>query len=247
MNEVHTVRTLATARRVLQQLGHDRRSLAMLLVVPIVLLILLKYVYSDDPFLFDRLGPQLLGLFPFIVMFLITSITMVRERTSGTLERLLTTPLQRAELVFGYGLAFGLAALLQACVTAAITLGPLGLNVHHAAIIGLFAIFDALLGTGLGLLMSAFATTEFQAVQFMPAVVLPQLLLCGLLNPRSNMATVLHWLSDVLPLSYATDGITKAGQAATLPGSVYWDGLVLLGCLIAAIALAAGTLRRRTA
>ena len=240
------IRTFATARRVLQQLGHDRRSLAMLLVVPTALLVLLKYVYSNDTFLFNRLGPQLLGLFPFIVMFLITSITMVRERTSGTLERLLTTPLGRAELVFGYGLAFGLAALVQACVTATITLGPLGLNVHHAVFIGLFAILDALLGTGLGLLMSAFATTEFQAVQFMPAVVLPQLLLCGLLNPRPHMAAPLRWLSDVLPLSYVTDAITLLGAGATVSGQVYRDGLVLLGCLLAAVLLAAGTLRRRT-
>jgi ABC-2 type transport system permease protein len=243
---MNLIRTLSTARRVLQQLGHDRRSIAMLLVVPSALLVLLKYVYSSEPFLFDRLGPQLLGLFPFIVMFLITSITMVRERTSGTLERLLTTPLRRAELVFGYGLAFGLAALVQACVTAAITLGPLGLNVHHAVIIGLFAVLDALLGTGLGLLMSAFATTEFQAVQFMPAVVLPQLLLCGLLNPRSNMADPLRWLSDVLPLSYATDAITLLSGQPALTGEVYRDGAVLLGCLVAAVLLAAGTLRRRT-
>jgi len=240
------IRTLSTARRVLQQLGHDRRSIALLLVVPSGLLVLLKYVYSSEPFLFDRLGPQLLGLFPFIVMFLITSITMVRERTSGTLERLLTTPLRRAELVFGYGLAFGLAALIQACVTAAITLGPLGLNVHHAVFIGLFAVLDALLGTGLGLLMSAFATTEFQAVQFMPAVVLPQLLLCGLLNPRPSMAAPLRWLSDVLPLSYATDAITLLSGRASLSGEVYRDGLVLLGCLVAAVLLAASTLRRRT-
>ena len=149
--------------------------------------------------------------------------------------------------MFGYGLAFGLAALLQSGVTSAVALGPLGLNVHHGLIIGLFAILDALLGTGLGLLMSAFATTEFQAVQFMPAVVLPQLLLCGLLNPRPNMADPLRWLSDVLPLSYATDGITRADRAAALPGSVYWDGVVLLCCLVAAVMLAAGTLRRRTA
>jgi ABC-2 type transport system permease protein len=243
---MNLLRTLSTARRVLQQLGHDRRSIAMLLVVPSALLVLLKYVYSGETFLFDRLGPQLLGLFPFIVMVLITSITMVRERTSGTLERLLTTPLRRAELVFGYGLAFGLAALVQACVTAAITLGPLGLNVHHAVIIGLFAVLDALLGTGLGLLMSAFATTEFQAVQFMPAVVLPQLLLCGLLNPRSNMADPLRWLSDVLPLSYATDAITLLSGHSAVTGEVYRDGAVLLGCLVAAVLLAAGTLRRRT-
>jgi ABC-2 type transport system permease protein len=95
--------------------------------------------------------------------------------------------------------------------------------------------------------MSAFATTEFQAVQFMPAVVLPQLLLCGLLNPRPEMAAPLRWLSDVLPLSYATDGITLADRRTGLTGEVYRDGAILLCCLIAAVMLAAATLRRRTA
>ncbi len=240
-------RTLATSRRVLQQLAHDRRSIALLLLVPALLLTLFRYVYSADSRPFDRIGPQLLGIFPFVVMFLITSVTMVRERTSGTLERLLTTPLQRGELVAGYGLAFGVAGVAQAVVTAAVALGPLRMDVHHAAVIGLFAILDALLGTGLGLLMSAFAVTEFQAVQFMPAVVLPQLLLCGLINPRSAMSTPLRWLSDVLPLSYATDGITSAAGRATLVEAVYTDGAVVLGCLLLAVALAGATLRRRTA
>ncbi len=239
-------RTLATARRVLQQLVHDKRSIALLLVVPSVLLLLFKYVYSSSSPLFDRVGPQLLGIFPFIIMFLLTSVTMVRERTSGTLERLLTTPLQRGELVLGYGLAFGLAAVLQSVITAAVALGPLGLNVHNPTMIGVFAVIDALLGTGLGLLMSAFATTEFQAVQFMPAIVLPQLLLCGLLNARSKMAEPLRWLSDVLPLSYATDGITAASQHPAVTAQVYRDALVVLGCLLAAIGLAGITLRRRT-
>jgi ABC-2 type transport system permease protein len=242
-----TARTLATTRRVLQQLSHDRRSIALLLLVPAVLLVLFKYVYAVDSRPFDRIGPQLLGIFPFVVMFLITSVTMVRERTSGTLERLLTTRLQRAELVGGYALAFGLAAIAQAVVTTAVALGPLQLDVHHAEVIGLFAVLDALLGTGLGLLMSAFAVTEFQAVQFMPAVVLPQLLLCGLLNPRSAMSAPLRWLSDVLPLSYATDGISSAASRPALSGSVYSDGAVVLGCLLLAVALAGGTLRRRTA
>ncbi|MFL6160753.1 MAG: ABC transporter permease [Jatrophihabitantaceae bacterium] len=241
-----TARTLATTRRVLQQLEHDRRSIALLLLVPSILLTLFKYVYSGDSRAFDRIGPQLLGIFPFVVMFLITSVTMVRERTSGTLERLLTTRLRRSELVGGYGLAFGVAAVAQAMVTAAVAIGPLRMDVHHTAVIGLFAILDALLGTSLGLLMSAFAVTEFQAVQFMPAVVLPQLLLCGLLNPRSAMSYPLRWVSDVMPLSYATDGISAAAGHPGLAGTVYFDGAVVLGCLLLAVALAGATLRRRT-
>jgi ABC-2 type transport system permease protein len=242
-----TVRTLATANRVLRQLGHDKRSVALLVVVPAVLLTLVKYVYSGSAATFDRIGPQLLGMFPFIIMFLITSVTMVRERTSGTLERLLTTPLGKGELVLGYGLAFGLAALVQSGVTTAVALGPLGLDAANPTVIVLFAIADALLGTGLGLLMSAFATTEFQAVQFMPAVVLPQLLLCGLLNPRAQMAEPLRWLSNALPLSYATEGISSAGEHANLTGGVYRDLAVVLGCLLVAIVLAGASLRRRSA
>lgn len=240
-------RVLSTARRVLQQLSHDPRSIALMLAVPSLLLLLFKYVYDADKPLFDRIGPQLLGIFPFIIMFLITSVTMVRERTSGTLERLLTTPLRRGELIGGYAIAFGIAALLQAVVTSAVALGPLGMQVKSGWVIVLFAVMDALLGTALGLLMSAFAATEFQAVQFMPAIVLPQLLLCGLLSPRPQMAVVLQWISDALPLSYATDAFTLARNHAGLSGAMWRDAAVLLGCFIAAIALAATTLRRRTA
>jgi ABC-2 type transport system permease protein len=239
-------RAFSTARRVLEQLSHDPRSIAMMLAVPSVLLVLFKYVYEGNAPLFDRIGPQMLGIFPFIIMFLVTSVTMVRERTSGTLERLLTTPLRRSELIGGYAIAFGLAALLQAVVTSVVALGPLGMQVRSAWVIVLFAVLDALLGTALGLLMSAFAATEFQAVQFMPAIVLPQLLLCGLLTPRPQMAVVLQWISDVLPLSYATDAFTLAHTHAGLNGEMWRDSAVLLGCFIAAIGLATATLRRRT-
>jgi len=238
---------MATARRVLQQLGHDRRSVAMMIVVPSVLLILFKYVYDDNAGVFNRIGPQMLGIFPFIIMFLVTSVTMVRERTSGTLERLLTTPLLRGELIGGYALAFGSAALVQAAVTSAIAVGPLNLQVRSVWVVLLFAVLDALLGTALGLLMSAFATTEFQAVQFMPAIVLPQLLLCGLLNPRDNMAQLLTWLSDFMPLSYATDAFTNTRTHTGLSGEMWRDLVVLVGCLLAAVSLATLTLRRRTA
>jgi ABC-2 type transport system permease protein len=188
----------------------------------------------------------MLGVFPFIIMFLVTSVTMVRERTSGTLERLLTTPLKRGELIGGYAIAFGLAALVQSTVTSAVALGPLHLQVASIWVIVMFAVLDALLGTALGLLMSAFARTEFQAVQFMPAIVLPQLLLCGLLNPRENMAELLQWISNVMPLSYATDAFTAARAEAGLNGAMWRDAAVLFGGFAAAVSLASVTLRRRT-
>jgi ABC-2 type transport system permease protein len=230
---------MATARRVLQQLAHDRRSVVLLIAVPALLLTLFRFVYDADRPLFDRVGPQFLGIFPFTTMFLVTSITMVRERTSGTLERLLTTPLERREFVAGYALAFGLVTV--------IALGPLGLNVRTAWVVVVFALADALLGSTMGLVMSTFATTEFQAVQFMPAVVFPQLLLCGLLQPRQTLVTPLRWASNVMPLSYATDAFTEATRVAGLNGAMARDLAVLVGCLVVFMALSAVSIRRTTA
>jgi ABC-2 type transport system permease protein len=239
--------TLATAGRVLGQLRHDRRTVALLLVVPCVLVLLFKYVYNGSPQIFDRVGPLMLGLFPFITMFLVTSIAMVRERTSGTLERLLTTPMRKLDLLGGYALAFGLAALLQAAITAAVALGPLGLTVRAgASVVLVLAVVNALLGMALGLFLSAFATTEFQAVQFMPAAVVPQILLCGLLNPREGMATVLQWIGDVLPLTYAVDAMNEARASTQVTAQLLADGGVVVGCCVAALALGAATLRRQT-
>ena len=240
-------RTLATARRVLQQLSHDHRSVALIVLMPSVLLLVFRYVYDDAPVVFDRIGPQMLGLFPLIIMFLITSVTMVRERTSGTLERLLTTPLQRGEFIGGYALAFGVAALVQSLVSSAVAIWWLGLDVEIPWAIVLFAILDAVLGTALGLLMSAFAATEFQAVQFMPLVVVPQILLCGLLQPRDLMPRVLEVISDVLPLSYATDAFSELATADGFNATMTRDLGLLLGFVVASIALASLTLRRRTA
>jgi ABC-2 type transport system permease protein len=213
----------------------------------VALLVLFKYVYDDSPLIFDRIGPIMLGLFPFITMFLVTSIALVRERTSGTLERLLTTPLRKLDLLLGYALAFGLVALLQAALAAVIAIGPLGLTVRAGGgVVVVLAVINGLLGMALGLFLSAFANTEFQAVQFMPAAVLPQVLLCGLLAPPEEMAIALRWASDVLPLTYAVDALTEARGAATVSGAMVTDGLIVVGCILAALALGAATLRRRT-
>jgi ABC-2 type transport system permease protein len=239
--------TAATARRVLSQLRHDPRTVAMLLVVPCLLLVLFRYVYDGSPQVFDRVGILMLGIFPFVTMFLVTSIAMVRERTSGTLERLLTTPMHKIDLLGGYALAFGLVGLVQAAIATAIAVGPLGLDVPAGTgIVLVLAVADALLGMALGLFLSAFATTEFQAVQFLPAAVLPQVLLCGLLTPREQMTDVLRWASDVLPLSYAVDALAEASVSTGLGGTILADLGIILGCCLAALTLGAATLRRRT-
>ncbi|MDQ1688818.1 MAG: type transport system permease protein [Frankiaceae bacterium] len=239
--------TLATTARVLRQLRHDPRTIALLLAVPVLLLTLLRYVYDNKPLVFDHVGGPLLALFPFTTMFLVSSVAMLRERVSGTLERLLTTPLAKADLLFGYALAFGTVAVVQTLVASSVALGPLGLDLAGptVGVVGL-ALLDALLGMALGLLLSAFARTEFQAVQFLPAAVLPQLLLCGLFAPRAQMASVLRGLADVFPLTYAVDGMQQLAVGG-LTGQLARDYLVVAGCVVAALLLASATLRRRSA
>lgn len=239
--------TLATARRVLQQLRGDHRTVAMLLVVPVLLLTLLRYVFADSPAAFDRIGGPLLALFPFTTMFLVTSVAMLRERTSGTLERLLSMPVGKGDLLTGYALAFGLVAVVQTALAAAVALCPLGLDVAGSpALVVLLAVLDALLGTALGLLLSAFARSEFQAVQFLPAVVLPQVLLCGLFAPREAMAAPLRWLSDAFPLTYAVDGMQRVSASGDLSAGLVTDLAVVTGCVVLFIALGAATLPRRS-
>jgi ABC-2 type transport system permease protein len=240
-------RTFATAGRVLNQLRHDPRTIALMLVVPCVLVGLLAWVF-DGTSTFDAIGAPLLGIFPFVVMFLVTSIATLRERTSGTLERLLTMPLGKLDLLVGYALAFGAVAVVQALLVSALSLTWFGLDVAGPTwLLLVVALADALLGTALGLLVSAFASSEFQAVQFMPAFVLPQFLLCGLLVPRDRMPDVLHAVSSVLPLSYAVDALRDVTTNAEVTTDAWVDLGVVVASVLLALGLGAATLRRRTA
>jgi ABC-2 type transport system permease protein len=245
--------TTAVAGRVLLQLRHDRRTLAMLLVLPCLVLTLLWWMFQDTGDAFDGLGPPLLALIPFIVMFLVTSVTTLRERSSGTLERLLSMPTGKLDLLLGYALAFGLMAALQSALAVAVSVWLLDLQVTGPVwMLVLVAVADAVLGTALGLFVSAFARTEFQAVQFMPALVIPQILLCGLFVPRDQMPPALEAISNVLPLSYAVDAMTSVTTTTSdafggVDPSVWSDLGVVAAFALVALALGAATLRRRTA
>jgi ABC-2 type transport system permease protein len=243
----------ATTGRVLRQLRADHRTVAMIVLVPALLMTLLYFLYVNVPSppgeqsLFDRIAITMLGIIPFVVMFLVTSIAMQRERSSGTLERLLTTPMSKLDLLGGYGTAFSLAATTQAALACLVTFGLLGLTTAGSVgLVVLIAVVDAVLGVALGLLCSAFARTEFQAVQFMPVIVIPQLFLCGLLVPRDQLPQWLEWISNVLPLSYAVEALQ---QVARYPGStaIMWRDLTVVAAFaVVALCLAAATLRRRT-
>lgn len=239
--------TLATAARVLRQLRSDHRTLALLVAVPCVLMGLLAWIFTGTP-VFDAIGPGLLGIFPMTVMFIVTSIATLRERTGGTLERLLTTPLGKADLMFGYAVAFAIVAVVQAAIVVAFAVYVCGLDVRGETwLLGLVAVFDAVLGTALGLLASAFARTEFQAVQFMPAFIFPQLLLCGLFVARNQLPGGLRQLSDVLPLSYAVDAMSAVQTRVDAGGEVTRNVLIIVGFALLSLALGSLTLRRRTA
>jgi ABC-2 type transport system permease protein len=239
------VRAVAVAVRVLLQLRRDPRTVVLIVGVPCLLETLLRELFRGGP-VFQHAGPPLLGLFPFVTMFLVTSITMLRERTSGTLERLMTMPLAKLDLLAGYGIAFGLVAAVQAAAVSLVSFGLLDLHVAGPrGVVVLLAVANAVLGMALGLFVSAFAQTEFQAVQFMPAFVIPQFLLCGLFVARGSMATWLCWLSDALPLTYAYDALARTA-ADTLDARFAADVGVVCGCILLALAFGAATLQRRT-
>jgi ABC-2 type transport system permease protein len=243
----HLRATFATMARILHQLSHDHRTVALIFVVPCLLLSLLRWLYDDNLTTFDHIAPALLGIFPFVIMFLITSITTLRERTGGTMERLMASPIGKLDLVVGYVLAFGLLAIIQAGLASAVLLYGLGLDVagpHWFLVV--MALVDALLGTALGLFVSAFASSEFQAVQFMPALIIPQVLIGGLLMPLDQMPDLLEKIAYFLPLTYAIDALNIVVNHTDITNDAWRDMWVVIAFTVGAVLLGALTLRRKT-
>jgi ABC-2 type transport system permease protein len=239
-------RTFATAGRVLAQIRHDPRTVALLLVVPSLLIRLIAWLFADTP-VFELIGPAILALFPFIIMFLITSISTLRERRSGTLERLLTMPISKFDYILGYAFAFGLLAIAQAAVAVGFAMWVCGLTIEGSIWLLLaIALLDAVLGTTLGLLASAFARTEFQVVQFMPAVIFPQILLGGIFLPRDQLPDVLGQISDWLPLSHAIDALNAVAADSQDAAWIGRELLIIGAFALGSVVVGALTLRRQT-
>jgi len=240
-------RVFATTGRVLRQLRHDHRTVGLILFVPCILVTLFKYVFNDETTAFNNLAPLILGIFPFTVMFVVASVAMLRERTAGTLERLMTLPMSRLDLLLGYALAFALLGLIQSILASTVTLGLLDVTVKAGTLpLLVTAVLTGLLGMALGLFTSAFARNEFQAVQFLPAFVLPQLLICGLFVDRDKMAPFLDWLSGVMPLTYSVDAMKNITQHTDWTGDLIHDLIVISLFAIAALIAGAATLRRQS-
>lgn len=241
---------LATTARVLTQLGHDRRTIGLIMVVPGALVTLLYLVYLDSPLgevLFDSLAVSMIAILPMAVMFLVTSVTMLRERASGTLERLWTTPLHRADLVMGYATAFTLLSLGQSLLLVAVCAWGLGVTLAGSwAWVVLVALVDAFVGVALGLLVSAFSRSEFQAVQFMPLVVGIQLFLCGILVPRGELPRVLELVSRLLPMSWAVNAVDEVRTSDVVTSGLVCDLGVLVATGLVVLAAAPLTMPRRT-
>jgi ABC-2 type transport system permease protein len=237
-------RTGSTARRVLRQLRHDHRTIALIFFVPSVLISILYFVFDGQKPVFNAIAPLLLAVIPFTIMFIITSVAVLRERTSGTLVRVLTSPATKADVLLGYALAFALLAFVQALITSLVAIGLLGVDVAGPTLLLLVvAVLAGVLGMSYGLLFSAFAKSEFQAVQFMPAFVLPQFLTCGLFVPREHMARLLQYFSDIMPLTYVVKTAQELGLHTSVTGTFLVSLTTIIGFIVLALSLGALTLR----
>lgn len=240
------VKTLATTKRVLKQLSHDRRTLALVLFAPVLIITLFYYVFDGNDKMFDNLAPVLLGIFPLVMMFLVTSIATLRERTSGTLDRLMTEPISKLDFIFGYAIAFTLLGLLQAAIASLFIIGVFDVSVAGGTWpIIISAAGAAFLGTSLGLFVSVFARNEFQAVQLIIPIIIPQLFLCGLFVARDQMADWLEAISSFLPLTYSVDAMKQISTNTDWSSDLTKDLLIVFGCGILALILGALTIRRQ--
>ena len=239
-------KTLATSWRVLSQLLHDPRTLIMMYVVPPVLLVIMKYVFQDQTRVFNHIAPMLLGVFPLTMMFLITSVVTLRERTSGTLDRLMTMPISKFDFIFGYAIVFCGLGLLQSFITGVVMFNVLGVDVLGGFLPTMVAaVLTASLGTALGLFMSAFAESEFQAIQYMPAFIFPQLLTCGLFVARDSMSAPLQWFSNIMPLTYSVDAMKQVTDNSSWTSALTGDLIVVVAFAVGALILGSITIRRQ--
>jgi ABC-2 type transport system permease protein len=198
----------------------------------------------------DYFGGSFVGFVVFFLVFVVTCVSFLRERSQGTLERLMASPLRRGEIVLGYMLGFTLLALVQAVEVLVFSLAVLKIH-NSGSVLLIFGIetLMALAAVNLGIFLSMFARTEFQAVQFIPLVIVPQVLLSGIVFPVSSEPGWLQAVSNVLPLTYAANGLRDVMlKGADLGwGSVRLDASVLLGFCVLMVAGAVATLRRRVA
>lgn len=242
-----TSSTFTIAQRIVNQLIHDRRTIGLLVLVPLVIASLVGVSIPDKKML-DYITPAIMAALILFFGFLLAGVSFLRERSQGTLERLLASPVTRLDIVGGYLLGFLLFALLQTLIIFFYMIYVL--NVNYSGELWQILIFQALIGISavcMGIFFSVFAKNEFQMMQFIPLIIVPQLFLCGLLWPVSQMPNYLQWLANILPMTYGVEGIRSMmleGKGLLDIGKDVW---VLSAYVVGMLLLSSLTLRRNTA
>jgi len=238
---------MTIARRIIQQLVHDRRTIALLVVVPLVIASLVGVSVPQKAIL-NLMAPAILAVLIFFFGFLLTGISFFRERSQGTLERLMASPVSRLDIVGGYLLGFLTFALIQTLILFFYLIYVL--KVDYQGDLWQILVFQVLVGIGavcMGTFFSVFARNEFQMIQFIPLVIVPQIFLCGLLWSVSQMPDYLQWLANILPLTYAVDGVKALMAQGKNLVDIGKDIGVLAAYAIGLLVLAALSLRRGSA
>jgi ABC-2 type transport system permease protein len=236
--------TLTIARRSIQQLARDRRTIALILFVPLVIASLIG-VSIPEKMILNQTLPAMLAVLILFFGFLLSGISFLRERSQGTRERLMASPVSRADIVMGYLLGFLLFAMIQTLVLFLYTVYVI--NVDFKGELWQILLFQILIGivaVCLGIFISAFARNEFQMVQFIPLIIVPQFFICGMLFPVSTLPEWLQWIAKFLPLTYGIEGIKAMmvdGKSLLDIGKDIW---ALLGYAVVLMALAGISLRR---
>lgn len=188
-----------------------------------------NYFGNDDMRTIDYIGPLLIGLFIFFFVFLISGVSFLRERTTGTLERLLATPIKRYEIVVGYLIGFGMFTIVQSAIISAFSIGVLNIyNAGNIFLILLISTIIALCALSFGMFISSYTHNELQVMQFIPVVIVPQVFFCGLFSIR-NMAQPLQILSKCMPLTYASNALRGVMTCGYNLQQISFDLLVLVG------------------
>ena len=238
-------RTLAIASRIVSQIARDHRSLALIIVAPVIVMSLVGFSFADQRHILDRIAPGLIGVFVLFFVFILTGVSFLRERAQGTLERLLTTPVGRPDILGGYLLGFLLFAGIQSLVILLYTIFALRID-YEGSLWQIFVLLVVVtvVAVNLGIFISTFARNEFQVVQFIPVILLPQIFLSGAVLPAEQFPSYFQAVGKVLPLTYAVDGLKALMLQGETLGGIGQELAVLGGFAIGLLALAAITVRR---
>jgi ABC-2 type transport system permease protein len=235
---------LPIAGRIILQLGRDRRTLALIVMAPVLVMTLIGLSFPDKSQL-DYIAPALLATVALFFSFLITGVSFLRERSQGTLERLMASPVSRFDVALGYLLGLFVFALLQTLIIFFFTIYVLG--VTYRGDLWQILVFQLVIITGsvnLGIFTSTFARNEFQVIQFIPIIILPQIFLGGILWSVEQMPRYLQYLSNVLPLTYAVRGLRDIMLNGLSLWDVRLDFIVLVAFTLLTTVLASITLKR---